>query len=161
MQKDSVRRSLPFLVILSLASLSSCLSAHRPLETMVGGGYFAVKLWASTACADRDETVTLRATVTNTDSQTHSVELKDQPVLDMIVESHSEVRRWSEGKALGSNLTRLELKPNESKSIEMKWVAKTEFVVSASLIYDARLINDPAKLSFLVYVDNCPGVFGP
>lgn len=115
-----------------------------------------VTIWLSQRCPDYGETVTLRATVTHRDLRPLVVELKDQPVFDIVV-GYPEVARWSEGKPLTPDLTRIELKPGQSKTIEMQWVATGPSRAYALFIDDPRYPDDPVDTNFFIYVGNCPG----
>ncbi len=97
----------------------------------LGGQAVTVDMWANDNLVQPGETVKLRATVTNKTTKIFSVDLKDQPVLDIVTKSGGQVIRWSDGKALTSDLTHLELKPGESKAIEMDYVAKCCDVILA------------------------------
>lgn len=121
-------------------------------------------------CASPGDTLTVHATITNNDPHTQVVDLTDQPVLDLVIGYSSGTTtgnrsiRWSDSKPLTPDLTRLELKPGQSKSIEMKVVVPPDVAnigVSARFIDDPRMINNPLSPSFLVDVANCPGPFGP
>ena len=97
----------------------------------IGGGPIVVDMWANDNLVQPGETVKFRATVTNKTSEIFLIDLKDQPVLDIVTKSGGQVIRWSDGKALTSDLTHLELKPGESKTIEMDYVAKCCDVILA------------------------------
>jgi len=100
--------------------------------------------------------VTVRAKVTNQSSEPFHEELKDQPVLDLFVGE----ARWSEGKPLTPDLTQLDLKPGESKSIEMQYVVKGGGTAAyARLIPDAQSIEHP--FSAYMVLNYCPNFIGP
>ncbi len=128
-------------------------------------GGLVVELWTSDECPTPGEAVTLRATATNKGPDTLIVELKDQPVFDLIIGNPDTSRlRWSAGKTLTSNLTRLELKPGESKSIQMQWkvdASESGVVVSAQLIDDPRSPSYPIRPLMVLHVNSCSGPFGP
>ncbi len=157
-------------LILALLALSflllGCLS--KPVSSTSGvdiGGTLLVEIWASSDCTRPGDKITIRATVTNKGSRTQVIELQDQPVLDIWVGSATSVlARWSDGKALTPELTRLELKPNESRMIEMDWVVAqpasgTVLSFQAPFVYSPRF--PPLRPSVLVSVSVCPGPFGP
>ncbi len=106
----------------------------------------------------------LRATVTNHTTKTQVIELTDQPVLDIIIRNQGQIVRWSNGKPLTPDLTRLQLKAGESKEIEMEWTVKTPtpstvFYVDANFVYSTRV---PALTpGVTISVSVCPGPFGP
>jgi hypothetical protein len=114
---------------------------------------FAVEIWASTNCAAPGEVVRARATVTNRDSRTQIAELEEQPVLDIIITDQNGEHRWSEGKPLTPDLMRLELKPGESKTIEMEWVVQP---LTSSLSITARFLSSPV-VWVIIPVSLCPG----
>ncbi len=156
------------LVMFTLSVLSvtllGCLS--KPIKLTSVRGDFVVEIWASSDCVQPGDTIKLRATVTNKGTADQVVELSDQPVLDIVIRNQGPSIRWSDGKSLTPDLTRLELKPGESKSIEMEWKAKTPspgyvFYVDARFIDDARFANDPVRPGITVSVSVCPGPFGP
>jgi hypothetical protein len=156
------------LVLLILPLVAGCL--HSSTSTTAGGTPFTIELWASAKCVKAGDTLTVRATVTNRDSQTRLVELKDQPVLDLVIGYHGVTGdtsiRWSDGKPLSTALTHLELKPGESKSIEIRWVvvdpAPSTVGITARFIDDARFTHRPLSPYMVIYGPNlCPGPFGP
>ncbi len=137
----------------------------RATSVKDGRGELIVELWVSNECPSPGETVTLRATVTNKGAGPLTLELKDQPVLDIVVGNpdHSKLR-WSSGKPLTLDLTRLELKPGESKTIEMQWqvdASESQVVVSAQLIDGPQSLNNPIRPLTVLLVNRCPGPFGP
>ncbi len=145
---------------------SSCLS--RPASITAGREGVGVELWASNECPEPGEIVALRATATNDNPHLLRVELKDQPVLDMSIfyrtQTGEKTIHWSDGKPLTSDLTRLELNPGESKSIEMQWSVVSEVSavgVSAKLIDDPHFVKDPINPLMVLHIGNCPGLFGP
>ncbi len=157
--------SIPILYILALL-LASCFNSPKTIATT--SDHWRVELWVSASCARPGETVTARATVTNVTSNVQTVDLKDLPVFDLGIgysTPHGPVNiNWSDGKPLTSELTRLELKPHESKSIEMQWKvdpAASAFGVSATLIDNPRFVDHPLSPNLLIPVSNCPGPLGP
>ncbi len=82
----------------------------------------------------------------------------------MGVRNQGPIVRWSDGKLLTPDLTRLELKPGESKAIEMDWVVKQPssgyvFYADANFVYSTRV---PALApSVTISVGICPGPLGP
>lgn len=155
-------------VLVLLLFLTGCLNG--PTSTTSGGTPFTVELWASAKCVKAGDTLTVRAIVTNHDSRTHLVELKDQPVLDLFIgyrtPTGSTSISWSNGKPLTIDLTRLELQPGQSKSIEMQWVvidpAPSAIGVSARFFDDSRFLDHPLSPVMVIYgPGTCPGPFGP
>jgi len=127
-----------------------------PVKATSQRGDIVVTLWADKSCVKYFEIVTLRATVTNRDSRPLVVELKDQPVFDIVI-GYPEEARWSAGKPLTPDLTRLELKPGQSKTIEMQWEATGPAGAYARFIDDPRYPDDPVSPNFSIFVENCPG----
>ncbi len=155
-----MRCYLTLTILLATAfSLAGCRGGPVSKENRRGNLF--VELWASKSCADYGEIVMIRATATNRDSRPLIVELKDQPVFDIIVGSPvTRMTRWSTGKPLTPDLTRLELKPGESKTIEMQWIASGAEGVTAHFINDPRYPYNPVDPNFFIYVGNCPGLLG-
>ncbi len=150
---------LPML-ILALGLVGCGIHIPNPVTTSsvvgIGGGPVVVDVWASDNLVQPGETVKLRATVTNKPTQTFLVDLKDQPVLDIVAKSQNRVTRWSDGKVLTSDLTRLELQPGESKTIEMDYVARS--CCDAILAYaDFRYGGGGVAPSVIVSVKYAPG----
>lgn len=161
-----MRRYLIFELLILAIILPGC--APKPVSMTSGvdiGGTMMVEVWASSDCTKQGDTVKLRGTVTNKGLRTQIIELADQPVLDLWVGSAvTPLARWSDGKQLTSDLTRLELKPAESKTIEMDWVVNQPrsgnvLPVSTRFTFDKRF--PPLTPSVLVNVGVCPGPFGP
>lgn len=124
-----------------------------------------VEMWASSNCTQPGDKITMRATVTNKGTGTQIIELGDQPALDIWLSSGTILlARWSDGKPLTSDLTRLELKPGEPKTIEMDWsvgqpTSETVLSAQARFIYSTRV--PPLRPTVQINVGNCPGPFGP
>lgn len=153
------------LVALTLM-LSGC---YGPKSTSSIGGDVEVQMWASTSCAQPGDTVHLRATATNRGNRTWTVDTKDEPVLDIITSSDGKPVRWSDGKSLTPDLTHLELKPGESKTIEMDIVISRNLasgypngffaIAQAQFYYDAR--GGQVSPGVMINVWNCPSALGP
>ncbi len=152
-----MRRQTLLVVSAFAIALSGCRGGPVSVENWREN--HVVQLWASKSCADYGEIVTIRATATNRDSRPLVVELKDQPVLDIIV-GYPDMVRWSAGKPLTLDLTRLELKPGESKTIELQWVATGPSGATAHFIDNPRYPDYPVNPNFFIYVGNCPGILG-
>ncbi len=137
----------------------------RQASITTGREGMALELWTSNQCPRPGEIVTLRATATNQSARSFLVELRDQPVLDIIIGNpDSSTLRWSANKPLTADLTRLELKPGQSKHIEMQWKVdpgESSMVVSAIFVDDARYTAVPIHPLMVLHVSNCPGPFGP
>ena len=162
MQHDNARWPLTLFVLVLLASaLLGCM--HGSASVSATGRPITVEIWASDGCPEVGQTITLRATVANVSSQTQTVELNNQPVLDIVVGPQNDGQRWSAGKTLTSDLTHLELKPGESKSIEMPWVIQPGTIplpVSARFIADSQSSYYPMT-ALLVVEGSCHLIGGP
>lgn len=145
-----------FILVASILTLVLIGCRPRSVTDTATAGDFVISLWVSTYCAQRGETMTARATITNRSAETQIVESQDQPVFDLIFGDEKGEHRWSDSKPLTSDLTRIGLEPNESKNIEVQWTATYSAYVTARFInpHDSR---SPFKLSVYVHVDNCPG----
>ncbi len=161
------KRVSTFTFLLLSLLLLGCMRV--PSSERQRSGDLSVELWASTKCADPGESVTFRATVINGGARTFLVELKDQPVFDIVVSyiipsGRNEIR-WSHDKLLTPDMTRIELKPGESRSIEMNWVVIEQssgfFIVFARFVEDTRYPDNPVRPTIQVNVRSCPGPFGP
>ena len=149
-------------VILCVLSLT-LLGCSKAYNTSQKRGDIIVYLDVSAVCPKPGETLYTRATVKNWGSQTYRVDLTDQPVFDLSIgfrgEPGKNVVKWSGNKPLTSDLTHIELKPGESRTIELNWVVEnTDFgVVTASFIEGQRWINDPIRADAQLYIFSCPG----
>lgn len=91
-----------------------------------------IEVSASSSCVKHGEIVNISATATNGDSKTRTIQLHDKPMLDIQMrysvlngETSRQVEQvWSDGRPLTPELTQIELKPGESKTIEMDWIAQ-------------------------------------
>ncbi len=163
-----MRYHLIILSLLVLSFLPSCSRPSHPIRATSSVGSFLVEMWASEDCVRPGDTVKLRATVTNTSSNTQRIELRDEPVLDIILD-HSKstrigTRRWSDGKPLTSDLTRLELAPDASKSIEMDWVVDEGKIGPVGIAAEFRSASQrggAVGAPIQVNVSNCSGPLGP
>lgn len=150
--------------------LACRLSAHRlpqpPVSTTGGGGDIEVTMWASSRCARAGDTIHLRATAINRGPRVWLVELQDQPVFDIETSSNGDTVHWSDGKPM-SELSRLELKPGESRTLEMDVVVpKNQNYGSigaiARYIYSSRAPSGPARPGVMINIgSSCPGPLGP
>lgn len=128
-------------LLLMVLSLSSCilLNANETRGT-ASGSKWLVQIWSSKRCADPGDILTVRATVTNTNSQTmRTVKLENQPVLDMVITNGTKTARWSDGQVPTPDWNYLELRPNESKTIEMTWLAE----IGGTVVMEADFIDNP------------------
>lgn len=161
-----MRTNLIFTLWALIAVLVGCLS--KPVSNTSVASLeqpLVAEIWASSDCAKSGDRINLRATVMNKGTGVQVIELSDQSILDIWVSDSAVVlRRWSDEKPLTPDLTRFELKPNESKIIEMDWTVRqpasgTVLSVQAYFIYSTRV--PPLRPTVLVSVGNCPGPFGP
>ncbi|MCJ7668296.1 MAG: BsuPI-related putative proteinase inhibitor [Anaerolineae bacterium] len=88
-------------------------------------------MWVDRHWVNVGGTVNIRFTVENFGEETQVFELKDQSVMDVWVhfqrlDGIRVYAYWSENQLLTSEMRRLELRPGESKSITMQWVAPEE-----------------------------------
>lgn len=120
-------------------------------------------IWASRNCVPLDTPVHLRATVQNQTSAHQVLQAKDKPVFDLEVTYNGKTYRWSEGKPLTPDLTRLDLNPLGSKTIEMDWAAdhfattyRGSAIVDAVLFYP-DLPDQLVGAELTVNVVDCPG----
>lgn len=122
--------------------LAGCLQRPQPPMSNTGVvANLAVTTWISNPCVQPNDIVHLRATVANHGSQTEVVDLKDKPVLDIEIGLTDRQLRWSDGKELTPELTHFELKPGDSKTIEMDWVVSNDYGfhnASAVFIYSDK-----------------------
>lgn len=119
---------------------------------------------ASNYCERHGDTVHLRARVSNESPSQRTFELHDKPGLEIVVAFGDYVTRWSDGKKLSPDLTRLELKPGEAKTIEMDWIATgtaSSGYAVAVFIYNDRPGQQQSASVPLYIVPACPGPFGP
>jgi len=141
-----------FLFLLALL-LGGCLPSGPQIQTngVHGAFNYTVQLWSNTACPQINQTITLRAKVTNDGAQPEIADAKGQPVFDIVVQGQSETVRWSDGKPLTLELTRLELKPGEFKSIQMQFPYKGgDYAVTARFIYDTEHANGSVTSSLML-----------
>jgi len=84
-------------------------------------------LWVSHQSVNVNQPVTARFTVKNEGRTTVVFDRKDKPVIDIYIPGGIPSVRWSDSKPLTSDITRLELKPGESKVIEVTWKPGAEY----------------------------------
>ena len=116
-------------LLILTAFMLGCSRPSKPVSDAAGrSDDVLVQLWVSSDCVQPGEVVKIRVTVTDTSALNQVIESSDQPVLDIVFGNPDHpFLRWSDGKPLTSDLTRFELKPGESKSIEMDWVPDSSF----------------------------------
>jgi hypothetical protein len=125
---------------------------------------YVTEIWASASCVKRGDTLHLRGSLTNTSSETRVFQAKDKPVFDIGVAFGDVKANWSDGRTLTPELTRLELKPGESKTIEMDWVITGTAVsgnAGAIFTYGVAPRDQVGANISLYVVPACPGPIGP
>ncbi|MBI4786326.1 MAG: hypothetical protein HY782_04690 [Chloroflexi bacterium] len=164
---QSVAMRQPMLLAFPLIGL--ILFGCRPAQPVAVKGVvddIRVELRASADCVQPGERVRLEAVVINESSTTVVVETRDQPVLDIWVGGTAATPRfrWSDGKFLTSDITRLELRPGESKTIDMNWIPDSSIqgpvLVQARFVYVARTYEFSLPPNTLINVKYCPGPLG-
>jgi len=87
------------------------------------------------------------------------IDSKDQPVLDIVISLSNSQVRWSDGKPLTRELTRLQLNPGESKTIEMDWVATNDigYHGTAAVFHNPALRGYDVKPSVPLNIYYCGG----
>ncbi len=122
-----MRWYLTFALSILAISLLAC-RVPKPVSSTGIIDEKVIEIWASTDLIQPGQTVKLRATLTNHSGKSQIIELKDRPVLDLVVVAGTAEQptriRWSDGKPLTADLTRLALQPGESKSIELSYVVQ-------------------------------------
>ncbi len=140
-------RNYVILVWFALAiSLLGCQHVPKPASdsgVVSIDSIVVVEVWVSDKCPENGEIITARATVINKGTKTQVIDLKDRPVLDLAVGKVGEgaFPRWSDGKALTSDLTHLELQPGQSKTIQMTVTISDNtalYRAGATLYYSAK-----------------------
>jgi hypothetical protein len=160
-----MRRFVFFALSVFILSLASC-HVSKPVSMTSGvdtGGTVLVEIWASTDLVQVNEIVKFRATATNKGTKTQTINLSDYPVLDIWIERESAtgktLTRWSDGKALTSEMTQLELRPGESKSIELDYAIReccNPVGARANFVYSDRALDNPVRPSVIVFVGSYP-----
>ncbi|MGB8646787.1 MAG: hypothetical protein WCF84_16220 [Anaerolineae bacterium] len=129
----------------------------------INGTGYSVTIYVNTSCINRGDILHLNARLTNLGPDTNAFQLKDKPVLDAGVVLGDVRASWSDGKALTPDLTRLELKSGESKTIDMDWIvtgtARAGYAGASFTYEDAPNSSVGANVPF--FVAPCPGPIGP
>lgn len=158
-------REVTAMMVIVLVLLIGC---SKPANGVGNIGSLQIEIWANSNCVKQGESVTMRAIATNVGATPRIIQLQDKPVLNIQINYRlrsgdpTELKQlWSEGKLLTPELTRLALKPGESKSIEMDWVAQHAAGQSSQI--DLRGIlrygekeADVAIARTFISVDTCP-----
>lgn len=138
--------------------LASCLPTGPLIQTkgVHGAANYALQLWQTTLCPQQNQTVTLRAKVTNDSALPEIADAKDQPVFDIIVVTPSKTIRWSDGKPMTPEFTRLALQPGEFKSIQLQFAYQFggNTTASARFVYDGQSPEDVIVLN-TSFVSDC------
>ncbi len=153
-----MQRYVFLFLFLAICLLSGC-RTPKPVSSVGGIEYMTIGIWASTDLAQPGETVRFIATLSNEGTSFYAVELKDRAVMDMIITVNNVATRWSDGKPLTSELTRLELKPGESKSIEMDYVVNKcceSLRVTATFIFSEKLADFLVPPQVMVFIGSYP-----
>ncbi|HEX9077153.1 MAG TPA: hypothetical protein VF932_15310 [Anaerolineae bacterium] len=153
-----------FTWLILMLTLSGC-SWYGPVsaKTSIGFGNAAymIEIWASTNCVKVGDTLHVRGSLTNDSSGTRVFQVKDEPVFDIGVGFGAVRPSWSDGKALTTALTRLELKPFESRTLELDWVATGTVLTGsagAGFIFGDRP-DEQVGVNVPVYIaPRCPGL---
>jgi len=124
-----VRNALFLTLLLSLLAVG-CGLPH-PESHQSQRGDLVLEVWVDRHWVNVGGTVNIRFTLENFGEETQVFELKDQSVMDVWVhfqrlDGIRVYAYWSENQLLTSEMRRLELRPGESKSITMQWVAPEE-----------------------------------
>lgn len=117
-----------------------------------GNGSLQINVWISNQCPKSGDIITVRGTATNKTLQPRVFELSGKPVFDLQVADRytRTATRWSDGKALTPDLTRLELEPSQSKIIEMKYTVPNSgdlYNATANLDYSSLFPNAMYKFN--------------
>ncbi len=120
-----MHRLLLFLV--TVLFLAGCLGLPWPQSGATTLDNLLLVLWVSHRSVDVNQPVTIRFTVRNEGKQTVIYDRKDKPVMDILIPGGIPAVRWSDGKPLTPELSRLELKPGEVRIIEMIWRPGEEY----------------------------------
>ena len=113
------------LCVLTVLLLPGCVGWPSPQSRATTLNTLILKLWVSHGSANVGQPVTIRFTVKNLAEKTVVYERNGKLVMDILIPSYGIEEenwpRWSKGKPLTPELTRLELKPGESRVLEMIW----------------------------------------
>lgn len=126
-----VRRvALPF--ILSLL-LTGCGGISPPMSSATGIGDVGILLWVSHQVVNVGQPLQISFTASNRGREIADFQTQSKPVMDINIGGTKRsgeptgFLRWSDGKPLTADLTHLQLKPGESKTIEMTWIPDERF----------------------------------
>lgn len=158
-QKAGLRGHLMTFMILSVSAILFTACFQQPVTLGPTGGPLSIELWVSGSCARPGDTIYARATMTNTSSELQFVAVEDRPVMDLEISSLAGKIRFSDTHSL----TQLELKPQESKSIELQSKVETGVPllgVTGTYITVSTEANEPQTLFTVVHVTDCPSI-GP
>jgi len=98
------------------------LGMYAPQSGATELGDLTLILWASHRSLNVNQPITIRFTARNDGKQTVIYDRRNKPVIGISVGNmDNPTAQWSDGKPLTPEITRLELKPGESKVIEMIW----------------------------------------
>ena len=124
-------KKLVLMLIAMAMLLTGCAWPHLGMYAPQSGatelGDLTLVLWASHRSLNVNQPITIRFTAKNDGKQTVVYDRKDKPVIDIYIPGGIPSVRWSDGKLPTPDITRLELKPGESKAIEMTWKPGEEY----------------------------------
>lgn len=154
------------MTVAMLGLIVSCIPSKvvptRTAYARVGG--LTLNLWTSRYGLSVGESVDIRLTVENIREKTRVIELADRPVIDISIGfstmggDHVRIR-WSDGREMTSELTRLVLQPGESKTLEMTWVpderARNVLVGVAGVLRYGEADHQVNSAAVLICVEAC------
>jgi hypothetical protein len=136
-------RRVLFICLIALL-FCGCLPSGPVSQTsgVHGAANYTVKVTANTSCPGAGENVIVRAKVSNDGDRPEVAVAMNEPVFDLIVTGRERTIRWSDGKPLTPELTRLELKPGEFKSVQLEFKSEGgSYNAIGRLVYDAQHPN--------------------
>ena len=125
-------KKLILVLLVLVVGLEGCawppLGMYAPQTNATVLDTLILELWSSHRSLNVNQSITMRLTVKNAGKETVVYDRKAKPVMDISVGNvDNPAMRWSDGKPLTPEITRLELKPGESKVIEMAWKPGAEY----------------------------------
>jgi len=133
-----VRNTLFLTLLLSLLAVACGIPHPKTAQRTTGD--LLLEVWVDRHWVNVGGTANIRFTVENFGEETEVFELKNQSVMDIEVRVPARVQGenditsyWSDTGPITPEHRRLELRPGESKSITMQWVAPEQA--------DTRVVN--------------------
>lgn len=162
--------SIIALSVIAFLMLNGC---SKPVSGSTGadikGTFIQLDIRASSSCLGPGETVKLDATAENRGKKPLTLRLENHSVLDISVDYEIEAdenrvkveERWSKDKALTEDLTQLDLKPGESKRIQMDWIAQRTAGMHGTVSIEGVLRygeDDSQQMTAhtSIFVERCP-----